>query len=282
VTGGDEQFLVFNYQNPIALRDNVRQSAAELALAVEVLAGVTIALDDCPGASAPDGVARFDTETLAVMGHSMGASIAPLAAAVEPRFDALLLSGAGGSFIENLLHKQKPLATKGLVEIILGTIGSGYALGEHDPMLSLVQWAGEPADVPPYALATPPRHVLMMQGIVDHYILPPIANATSLSYRLDLAGAALDAQSAELAPFTPLASLLDLTGRAAIALPASANGADGVTAVVVQQLEDGIEDGHEVVFQTEPPQRAYRCFLAGLAEGVPVVPAPADADAPCD
>src|SRR5690606_37485035 len=60
VTNGDEQLLVFNFQNPLALRDNVRQSALELALLPEVLDGVSIDVSDCPGAEAPNDLARFD------------------------------------------------------------------------------------------------------------------------------------------------------------------------------------------------------------------------------
>jgi hypothetical protein len=45
-----------------------------------------------------------------------------------------------------------------------------------------------------------------------------------------------------------------------------------VTAVVVQHPKNKIEDGHEVVFQTEAPKRQYRGFLKGLAQGdVPTV-----------
>ena len=35
----------------------------------------------------------------------------------------------------------------------------------------------------------------MLQGIVDHYIQPPIANAASLSLHLDLAGPALSVRA---------------------------------------------------------------------------------------
>src|SRR5205807_10298026 len=106
--------------------------------------------------------------------------------------------------------------------------------------------------------------------IVDHYIMPGIANATSLSLGLDLAGAALDEGAAELASTTHLRDLLPLSGGAQIALPASGNRA-GLTAVVVQHPEDGIEDGHEVAFQTEAPQHQYRCFLQSFAKGTPKV-----------
>jgi hypothetical protein len=63
VTGGDEQFLVFNFENPLALRDNIRQSALELALVPGILDGVAIDVSDCAGAVAPGDNATIDTGT---------------------------------------------------------------------------------------------------------------------------------------------------------------------------------------------------------------------------
>jgi hypothetical protein len=262
VTRGDEQFLMFNVLNPTALRDNVRQSALELVLAAHIIPLLEIASADCGGAPA---LARLDGERLAVFGHSMGAWIAPIAAAVEPRLRRMILSGAGGSWIENILWKKRPLDVRPLAQAILGY--AQFELTAADPVLSLLQWAGETADPQVYGrriLDEPvgaPRQVLMVQGIVDHYILPSIANATSLAMGLDLAGPALDEGVAELSPFAPLRTLLPLAGRAQRALPVSGNR-DGVTAAVVQHPADGIEDGHEALFQTETPKRQLRCFLA--------------------
>lgn len=137
ITHGDEQFLIFNVGNPVALRDNIRQSAAELALQAHLLDAVAIDVADCPGVVTPDGKARFDTATLALMGHSMGATIAPLTLAYEPRYRAGLLSGAGGSWIENVMYKEEPVALKGLAEILVGYPAAGASLSEYDPILSL-------------------------------------------------------------------------------------------------------------------------------------------------
>ena len=130
-----------------------------------------------------------------------------------------------------------------------------------------------------------PRQVLMMQGIVDDYILPNIANSTSLSFGLDLAGSELDTGAdprlAGELPVGPLLPLVPLDPRGVIALPVARNAGE-VTAVVTQHPEDGIEDGHEVVFQTDVPKHEYQCFLASwLATGVAGVPADASRDAPC-
>jgi hypothetical protein len=281
----DENTLLWNLTNGAALRDNVRQNALELILVANLLPSLTLDTSDCPGGPA---TVSFDLAHLAVMGHSNGSTIAPLALSYEPRFRAAILSGAGGSWIENVVYKQKPLPIRPLAEIVLGYAAN--TLSAHDPVLTLVQWAAEPADPQVYdrrvlrepATDATPRHVLMFQGIVDHYILPRIANTTSLSLGLDLAGEPLDTEPLpDLVGQTPLASVLQFSGGANIDLPASGNRPGGVTAVVVQHPSDGIEDGHEVVFQTDPPKHQYRCFLESFARGTPVVPVGAGADAPC-
>lgn len=285
VTGGDEQFLIFNIRNPGAIRDNIRQSALELALLPDVIAGLggaaAIDVSDCPGAAVSG--ATFDTGKLALMGHSMGATIAPLVLAVEPRYGAAILSGAGGSWTENVIHKQSPVPILPVAEGLLGYTGTGLSLDEHDFALNLFQWATEVSDPPSYgraviADADAPRHVLMFQGIVDTYILPPIANATTLSLGLDLAGDALDRDHPDLAAFDPIEDMLPLSGRAAIEYPASGNvvthaGVE-VTAVVVQHLEGPIEDGHEIMFELDATKAQYKAFLGSWQQGMPVVPAP--------
>jgi hypothetical protein len=292
-TGKDEQFLVFNVGNAGALRDNVRESAAELAQLPRILEGMTIDVADCPGASSAAGGTRvgFDLDHLAIMGHSMGASIAPLVLAAQPRFGAMILSGAGASWIENVLYKKEPLDVAGAMNVLLGYVNDAplREVTRGDPAVSLFQWAAEAADeqiyddrilfVPsgsgPLGGAPRARHVLMLQGIVDHYIMPPIAEATALSMGLDLAGPAYDTSTPEIAGLPKMGEVIELVrARKPIALPAAGNvssGAARATGVVVQHPADGIEDGHEVVFQTEAPKHQYRCFLASFLKGVPTV-----------
>jgi len=56
---------------------------------------------------------------------------------------------------------------------------------------------------------------------------------------------------------------------------------DPVKQRVTQHHEDGIEDGHEVMFQTDVPKHEYQYFLASWLTGTPSVPADASRDAPC-
>jgi hypothetical protein len=292
-TQENEDYTIFNVFNAPALRDNVRESAAELVLFAHIMAALRLDVTDCPGAAGA-APARFDATKVALMGHSMGATIAPLVLAEEPMLGAVILSGAGSSWIENIVYKQQPLYVRPAFEALLEYLPIGRTLTEFDPVVTLFQWAEEPADPLVYDAriirdpgAGGPRHVLMEQGIVDHYIMPPIANATSLSLGLDLAGMPLDATTQEISSLPSLESLLTFSGRSQIALPASANetvGAAGprTTGVVLQHPSDGIEDGHEIVFQTDPPKREYRCFLQTFAAtGMPVVPPPGDVLGPC-
>ncbi|MBA3463387.1 MAG: hypothetical protein H0T46_25755 [Deltaproteobacteria bacterium] len=280
VTMGDEQFLLFNVSNIAAMRDNVRENALELDVIAHVATKLHLDASDCPGAAAAD--VTFDDEHFALMGHSNGAWISPLAAAHEPLFGALILSGAGGSWIANILHKKKPLAPYGVIASLLRV----FELRADEPIMTFAQWALEPADPQVYGASILPRHVLITQGMVDNYILPRIANATNLSMGLDLAGPELDrASDPRLAEQLPLGPLLPLIGRRVIGLPATANVSFSnisATAVVVQRPEDGIEDGHEAFFQTDAPKHAYQCFLASwVATGTPTVPVDAPRDAPC-
>jgi hypothetical protein len=291
ITNDNEDYLMFNINNAGALRDNVRESAAEYALFAHTLAALQLDVSDCPGTTSP---ATFDATRVGLMGHSMGSTIAPLVLQAEPMYKVVVLSGAGASWIENIVWKQLPLDIAPVVDLLLryNQLDPPRNVTEDDPVLTMLQWSVEPADPLVYTRALlqdvapgqAPRQVLMEQGIVDHYIMPPIANATSLSLGLDMAGTPLDATSAELiADGTPtLESVLQFSGRSQISLPVMGNFTNGVTAVVIQHPGDGIEDGHEMVFQTDPPKREYRCFLQTWVAGqTPLVPLPGDVDGAC-
>ncbi len=289
VTGGDEQFLVFNIQNPTALRDNLRQSALELVLLARSLDRFRVDATSCPGLEASE--VRFDASRVALLGHSMGASIAPLAAAFEPIYRGLILSGAGASWIENILHKESPIATRPLAESLLGYGRSGTTLTDADPILNRLQWAGEEADAAVYAAllgrdAAPgdARHVLMFQGIVDTYIPPQVANALTIALGIDVAGDVIDRSAPRLTGIESVLDVLPLSGRADIPYPAHANLAlplQRVTAILAQHPGDDVEDGHEVMWQTEPPRAQIRCFLESFDDDAPTVEAPSLAAALC-
>ena len=279
ITHADEQFLIFNVMNAAALRDNIRESALELMLLAHIVPKLQLDTSDCPGASP---AAHFDDHFLGLMGHSTGAWIAQLVLAFEPAYQLAVLSGAGSSYLENIVHKLHPVATRPIAEGLLGYDTIGRALSDHDPALMLVEWAAEPSDPQVYNHAQR-RHVLMLQGIVDGYILPAIANPTTLSMGLDLGGEALDAKNEELKTLNQqsILDLLPFVGLKQLTLPVQGNNQGKYTTVVVQHPGDGIEDGHEVVFQTEAPKHQIICFLKSFLSGVPTVVPGASLNTPC-
>ena len=114
----------------------------------------------------------------------------------------------------------------------------------------------------------------MFQGILDTYIPPPVANALTLGLAIDVARPIRDSGTPALDAYTSIEALLPLTGRGTVALPARGN-VDGTTALVVQLDEDGIEDGHEVMWQRADARALVTCFLRTLARGTPTVVDPA-------
>jgi len=97
-----------------------------------------------------------------------------------------------------------------------------------------------------------------------------------LGLGLDLAGEPLDGGLG----WRTAAEDLALGGGTVRGLPVRPDGG-GRLRVVTQHPPDGIEDGHEVLFQQPAARRQLRCFLASLATGEPTLPRP-DGDGPCE
>ena len=270
LAGWDEQTALFNVANPAALRDNVRQSALELVLFAHALDGFELDTSACAGAS-PSTVLGGSHVLIA---HSTGATIAPLAAAVEARFHAMVLSGAGASWIRQVVHKESPVPLRPIADVLAG-YWPHRQLHEHDPLLSAMQWAGELADPMVYGRSLEDRDVLVFQGVLDTYIPPPIANPLAMSMHLDLGGVPLDSGL----PHRSALEDLRLAGGVPRSLPHEAER--GGLRVTTQHPADGIEDGHEVLFQQPAARRQLRCFLETLALGRPRLVGPAVTSGAC-
>ncbi len=248
LAGWDEQVVLFNLLNAGALRDNIRQSALEHALFASLVESLELDTRGCDGASAQT---RTRPEPV-LIAHSNGATIAALAAAAQPRYRALVLSGAGASWIRQVVHKESPVPLRPVVSLLFG-YGPHRETFEHDPMLSLMAWAGEPADPLLYAPLVRDRDRLVFQGVRDTYIPPPIANPTALALGLEPEGPAL---------------VTAADRGAARDLALSPSQASPTVRALVQLPEDGIEDGHEVFFQ----QPAARARLVRFLEALEVTP----------
>jgi len=255
----------FNIGNPVAFRDNFRQSAVDYVSLLSMAEGLEIDAALCPGADGGGGSFVFDDDQRFLYGHSTGASVGSLVLGLETRLRAGLLSGTGGSWLYNLTIKSEPLDFGFLVETLLG-YEAGDDVDLHDPALNLAQtfweciepmnwariWAREPLD------GAAPRDVLVIEGVIDGYFLPEMNNALALA--------------APLQPVRPIVddSMLDaleLAGLGALDAPASGNLVVGSTRVsqLLLQFEqpEGIS-GHYVPFESPQAKYQYRCFFDSL------------------
>ncbi len=250
--GSDEQLLIFNIVNIVAARANLLASALEGLRMARALESLEVDTRACEGALPR---ITLDGSNVTLFGHSMGATIAPVLAALEPRVHALVMSGAGTSWIENVVHKESPLPTRPVAAVVAG-VDAGY-LDETHPILNLLQWAAESADPQVYAemlLERAPR-MLIFQGIRDNYIPLPVANPMVAAFGLDVQGDILDELDDRYPGVDEWLPLAQLRGGG------RRNRPGGFGRAVTQVAQDDIEDGHEVLFQTPDARVQFECWL---------------------
>jgi hypothetical protein len=245
--------LVYNFANPAAARGNTWQAAADLfalARALPALAGAGLPLAATP---------------LALYGHSQGGTAAALAAAHEPRFGLVVLSGTGGALTLSLLGKTRPVPIAPLFPFLLG---DDAPVDATHPILSLVQTYFDAADplnhagriLAGFADGAPVRrHLLHVFGASDQYT-PDIT-------QLHLA------RAAGLPVLHPVPSAGG-DGAPVVEAPVRANlstGAGRVTAVQAQYLPDGY-DGHFVSTRNPAARAAVQRMLGTFfRDDAPVV-----------
>jgi len=243
--GEDPTFLFFNIQNFLAMRENIRQGAADLLLLKRFAAALVVDAADSPtGAEV-----RFDPANIYFMGHSQGGLTGPLLLAVSDGVRGAMLSGAGGSIIPSILYKQTPVSLRDLAETLLG-LPAGEALDAFHPLLAIVQAFTDPVDSANYAPllyrwgAGRNVDVWLTQGLLDTDVPPPITDAlvTALG-------------ASPIAPLHQPVPGLELRGIAPISAPATANlqGADGLQH---SALYSQYPDGNHFVVQDDPGAQA--------------------------
>lgn len=250
--GGSVELAFFNFNNPAAARDNVRQGALDDFQLVRVARNLVIAPRH-PGAR----VHRIDPGRVYFMGHSQGGLTGPPFLAYEPLVHGAVLSGAGGLIYLSLLEKTEPVD----ITAVIGTFIRDNPLDEFNPVLALVQMYIDPADPTNYArllVAEPPpgsepKDIYQSEGLIDHFT-PPV--------NIEAFGVAMG-----LSPVAP--ELQDVPGFALRGLdwlepPVTAN-LNGRTAVFLQYEAPSNSDGHFVVFDVPAAERQHAAFLGTLA-----------------
>ena len=254
-TGTDPSIAFFNFNNPVAARDNPLQGAADAWSQLRLALGLAI----------DDGMrtVRFDADRVYFFGHSQGGLTGPGFIAFEPSLDGAVLSGTGGIFYLSLLNKTEPVNFRDLIQTLI----RDEPIDEDNPTLALAQMAVERSDTINYApfMARHPqtapdgtplaaRHVFHLEGFDDSYT----PNQAIEAFATALGGDLVELPDAVLLEGT------SLRGRTIVPSPIMGN-INGATVVTAQYKQVGNSDGHFVLFDVAAAGKQSSKFLGTLA-----------------
>ena len=257
--GGSPELNFFNFQNPLAARNNAIQGAVDdfsllrLALGLRYQTG--------PKSQVPYPEVRFDPARVYFFGHSQGGLTGPPFLAYEPLVQGAVLSGAGGCLYYALLNKTEPVDITGIVSSVV----LDNPLDEFNPVLTLLQTWVERSDtvnygplltrkpvVGPGGARLAPKAIYQSMGLVDHFTPVPNIEALAVAIGGNVVGPVLE----------PIEGL-GLRHRDVLTAPVADN-LDGTTAILAQYRASG-SDGHFVVFDVPAARRQSAAFLGTLA-----------------
>lgn len=255
--GAQPDLHTYNVFNPESFRSNFRQEAVDASVAIRFLRqSLGPYLQQHEGRS-------LDTTRLGFFGHSQGAHIGTLLAAVEPELDPVYVNGMGGVIAYTFIERKDMLDIEQAVRL---AIGEDDEMTVFHPVIGLAQLLADIADPINYARqwfleAAPGEGTSVMQ---------------SNGY-LDTATPWITANGLAVAGGNPLIEPvewdfpeMDWIGRDPVALPFSGNleAADGeaVTGGVITRAALG----HHVVTDDLGVAQTCADFLAtGLFDGLP-------------
>ncbi len=270
----------YTFPNPAAMRDNFGQMLIEHVRFLRLLD--TLVMDsslvpDVDATAAPDGKVRFDTSTLVIAGHSLGSFLTGMLAGSLDGVDGAILSGAGGTWVEFAFGPKNPIDLQGVIETL--SLPPGEDLDKFHPFIDVFEFAAGAADNTLYTrhiLKSPwpgagAAHVLVVEGEPDDQVPTGLQRALVRSIGVDLVGDDVGVRSTQR-----LLPGLHAIGRDALPGPVSGNvdvpGVGRRTGVVVRYGEDGLLDGHSVLFQRDDARRVFVDFVAAVVAGqIPVV-----------
>jgi hypothetical protein len=285
---GASDYEYLNLANLGAMPYTFQQGVIEQRLLLDALLELRIpaaTLAACRSTlPAGESAHRFASARLTAGGQSMGGMYTNMIGAIEPRFGALVPTGAGGFWNLMILDAGLIPGTRGFLAGVFDTeaeplsflhpgmelLGAGWEIAE--PVVAMARLARRPLP------GNPARHVYEPVGKDDVYFPASVYDAAALAYGNQQAGP-------EVWPTMQAALALDgLDGVASYPVTRNRPAGDGTltTRVVVQYPDDGLIDSHYLYRQNEQVKHQYACFLDSYVRtGTPVVPAPGLLTAAC-
>ncbi|MGE5186817.1 MAG: hypothetical protein ACM31C_32410, partial [Acidobacteriota bacterium] len=280
---GASDYEYLNINNLAAFPQTFQQGVFEQRMLLDALLQLHVpqaTLAPCTGIATPTGDHFFDPRKLVAGGQSMGGMYTNMVGAVEPRFGALVPTGAGGFWNLMILESTIVPGARQLLGTALG-IDDAELVFVH-PAMNLIGIAWEAAEPMAYMArigrrplpGVPVHHVYEPVGLNDTYFPIDVYDAAALAYGHEQAGT-------QVWPSMQDALAIDGLG-GLVSYPVHANE-DGKTRVVVQYMGDGVVDPHYIYRQLDAVKHQYGCFLETyLATGTPTVPAPGGLTDPCN
>jgi hypothetical protein len=262
------------FMNPPAMRDNFAQMLIEHARFLRLLETLTIdpaLAPEIDASASPDGKIRFNPRLFLVGGHSLGSYLSGMLAGALDEFQGVVLSGAGGTWVEFAFGPKDPVDLQGLVETV--SLPPGEDLDRFHPFIDIFETGVAGADNTLFTrhILKHPRagrapHVLVVQGHPDAQVPTGLQRALVRSVGVDFTGTDTGARSIDR-----LLPALHSVGRAALTGPVRDNvdvkGVGRRTGVVVRYAEDGRLDGHSVIFQRDDTREVFVRFVRDVVAG---------------
>ncbi|MFN0252066.1 MAG: hypothetical protein ACKV2T_34640 [Kofleriaceae bacterium] len=275
-------YAYLNINNLSAFPYTFQQGVIEQRLLLDAMLELQIpqaTLGAC-GAIATGAVHRFDGAKVVAGGQSMGGMYTNMTAPIEPRWTALVPTGAGGFWNFMILETMLVPGARSLLGTALG-IDDEQLVFAH-PALAVLGLGWEAAEPIAFMNRINARR-LPSVGARDIYQSVPKDDENFTTSVYDAAVLSTRNQQAGTVVWPELQTALgldDLDGLAAY--PVKGN-LDGATRVAVQFEGDGIEDPHYIFQQLDEVKHQYGCFLfTHLRDGVATVPAPGALTDPCE
>jgi hypothetical protein len=276
------EYAYLNINNLAAFPYTFQQGVIETRLLLDAMLALQIpqaTLASC-GATAPGGTHRFDGAKVVAGGQSMGGMYTNMTAAIEPRWTALVPTGAGGFWNYMILETELVPGARSLLGTALG-IDDTQLVFAH-PALSVLGLGWEAAEPIAYMNRINARRLPSI-GARDIYQSVPKGDENFTTSVYDAAVLATHNEQAGTIVWPELQTALALEGLdGLVGYPVKGN-LDGATRVAVQFEGDGIIDPHYIFQQLDGVKHQYGCFLfTHLRDGVATVPAPGALTDPCD
>ncbi len=275
-------YAYLNINNLSAFPYTFQQGVIEQRLLLDAMLDLEIpqaALASC-GATATGGVHFFNETKVVAGGQSMGGMYTNMTAAIEPRWTALVPTGAGGFWNYMILETELVPGARSLLGTALG-IDDTQLVFAH-PALSVLGLGWEAAEPIAYMNRINARRLPSI-GLRDIYQSVPKGDENFTTSVYDAAVLATHNEQAGTEVWPELQSTLALAGLdGLVSYPVKGN-LEGATRIAVQFEGDGIIDPHYIFQQLDEVKHQYGCFLyTHVRDGVATVPAPGALTDPCE